>query len=116
MLIKNILIGMIIFLFFLGLSGAVIARDVEKPSASFSGLIIPMNMENNDIEFEYYPIKDSSFTSLPIMNTDSDVIDFDYSPKDDTQSTAISPYFNIDRGGIQFDYSPKTINCRATHC
>ena len=116
MIIKNILIGMLTVLFFLGLSGAVITGDVEKPYASLSNLITPMNMENNNIEFEYSPIESSSLASVPIMNTDSDVIDFDYSARDDTQSTAALPSVNTDSGDIQFDYSPRSTNCGTPYC
>ena len=116
MLIKNILIGMLIFLFFLGLSGAVIAGEVKKSYASFSDLITPMNLENNNIEFEYSPIQFNSLASMPLVNTNSNVIDFDYSPKDDAQSTAVLPSVNTNSENIRFDYSPRSINCGASHC
>jgi hypothetical protein len=116
MLIKNILIGILISLFFLGLSGAVIAGEVEKSHVPLSNQITPMNMENNNIEFESSLIKSKSLVSVPMMNTDSDAIEFDYSPREDTQSTAVLPSVNNDSEDIQFDYSPRLMNCGTPYC
>ena len=113
---NNILIGILIFLFFLCLSGVILAGDADKPSASFSDLITPMNMENNHIEFESSPIETSPLVSVPMMNADREVIDFDDSPRDDTQRTVTLPSVNTDRGEVQFDYSPRPLNCGTPYC
>jgi hypothetical protein len=116
MLIKNILIGLIITLFFLGISGAVIAGGAEKSHAYLGDRITPMNMENNNIEFESSQINSNRLTSMPMMKTDSDAIDFDYSPREDTQSTAVLHSVNSDSEDIQFDYSPRPMNCGTPYC
>ena len=116
MLTKKILVGMLVSLFCLGLSGAVIAGNIDKPYASPSVGVTSMNMEDDSIEFDYSPTENSGIASVPLMNTDSDVIEFDYSPRDDTRRAAVLPLANTDSEDIQFDYSPRELDCGTPYC
>jgi hypothetical protein len=55
MLTKKILIGLLTFFFCLGLTGAVIAGDYRKPYVSLGNQFTSMNMDNEDIDFDYSP-------------------------------------------------------------
>jgi hypothetical protein len=116
MLIKNILIGMLASLFCLGLAGTVIAGDNEKPYASLGDKSAPMNMENDNIEFDYSPRERASLASVSLMNTDREDIEFDYSPREDSNNTAALSSMNTDSEDIQFDYSPRSVNCGTPYC
>ncbi len=117
MLTKKILIGLLTSFFCLGLAGVVIAGDYEKPYVSLSNQFTSMNMNNEDIDFDYSPRMDSSgLETVSSMNADSDVIEFDYSPREDSKIIATLPSMNTDSEDIQFDYSPRPMNCGTPYC
>ena len=116
MLSKNILIGMLVSLFCLGLSGTVFSEDIGDPNSSIGDRATPMDMESDYIEFDYSPRESSSLASVPFMNMGSDVIEFDYSPRDHTQSATVLHPVNTESADIQFDYSPRPLNCGAPYC
>ena len=116
MLIKNILIGLLVFLFCIGLAGMGIAGDNEKPYASRGDNVSSMNTENHNIEFDYSPMMASGgLASVSHMKEESEVIEFDYSPRE-RSSLASSSSMNTDSEEIQFDYSPRPVNCGTPYC
>jgi hypothetical protein len=116
MLIKNILIGMLVSLFCLGLVGTVIAGGYGTPNVYLDDKDSSDTMEKDGIEFDYSPMTVSSgFASASSRNNDIEVIEFDYSPRK-SNNLASGPSMNKDSEDIEFDYTPRSVNCGTPYC
>ena len=113
---KKIILGMLVFLFFSGFSSAVIAGGYG-PANGYLGDKDSIDIMGNDgIEFAYSPMTVSSdLASASSRNTNSEVIEFDYSPR---KSSSIGSVLSMkkDREDIEFDYSPRPVKCGISYC
>ena len=113
---KKVILGMLVFLFFSGFSSAVIAGGYGTANVYLGDEGSIDIMGNDGIEFAYSPMTVSSgLASASSRNTDSEVIEFDYSPR---KSSSIGSVLSMkkDSEDIEFDYSPRSVKCRTSHC
>ena len=113
---RKIILGMLVFLFFSGFSSAVIAGGYGTANVYLGDKGSIDIMGNDGIEFAYSPMTVSSgLASASSRNTDSEVIEFDYSPR---KSRSIGSVISMkkDSEDIEFDYSPRSVKCRTSHC
>ena len=117
MLTKKILIlDMLVFLFFSGFSSAVIAGGYGTANVYLEDKDSIDIMGNDGIEFAYSPMTvSSSLASAFSKNTNSEVIEFDFSPR---KSSSIGSVLSMkkDSEDIEFDYSPRPVKCGTSYC
>ena len=73
-------------------------------------------MGNDGIEFAYSPMTVSrGLASASSKNTNSEVIEFDYSPR---ERSSIGSVLSMNKGSedIEFDYSPRPVKCGTSYC
>jgi len=113
---KIIILGMLVFLFFSGFSSAVIAGGYGTANVYLGDKDSTDIMGKDGIEFAYSPMTVSSgLASASSRNTDSEVIEFDYSPR---KSSSIGSVLSMkkDSEDIEFDYSPRPVKCGTSYC
>jgi len=117
MLSHKIFIGALASFFWLGLAAPGIAGDYGKGLPTSEGKITSQNTANDNIEFDYSPREESnSIADYFSTNMDSETIEFDYSPREEHKNLATHSTTNSSDDDIQFDYSPLPTNCESPYC
>ena len=117
MLTKNIFLSVLVSLFCLSLMGAANACTdgctLDHSRMSLGQKASAMNTAMENIDFDYSPRTDSNvLVFASTMNSGGDDIDFDYSPRTNNNGLASASTMNSADENIDFDYSPR-IDSRA---
>lgn len=106
---------MLVSLLSLGFSSAAISGGYETPNVDLGDKDSFNTMSKDGFESAYSPMTVSSgLASSSSKNTDSEVIDFDYSPRKNRISSVLS--MKKDSKDIEFDYSPRPVKCMKPYC
>lgn len=112
---ENILIGIFVSLFCIGLVSTGFAKDHENNYTSFGDKDSFNTMSKDGIESAYSPMTASRGLSSSSQNIDSEFIEFNYSLRENSNLATV-PWTNKNNEDIQFDYSQRPLNCGTHHC
>jgi len=115
MLTKKIILGMLVSLLSLSFSSAAISGGDETPNVYLGDKDSSNTIGKDGIESAFSPMTiNSGLASASSKNTDSEVIDFDSSPRRNSIGSVLS--IKKDRKDIEFDYSPRPVKCMKPYC